>query len=439
MEYLDLNFADANAVSAASRKIADLPMSEVLKIRLSDVGICPNRVVPIVGLADCFRRSGKRVEFETTQDSAADLATSGYTCRDLKMKAGEPRPFGRVWRFDKNTDEQGIIVNAMVLALTKSARLAKGIKQGFEWCLNEVMDNVLNHSCPHGQASGYVMVQYLEDENRLKACVFDTGIGLFASFAGSRFSPVDSAEAIRLAVQRNVTNGNGQGNGLWGLHELVKLGRSGRLHIRTGNAEYLFEPSTGRENVRGCEPLSGYEGTTLVDFQIVCSDAASMEDVFGGPMYSADLWQERRELSDGAIDIRVTEVVPSFGSRQSAGEVRRLVENIIDADGKRVVVDFTGIETCSSSFVDELIGKLLERYGFAGFSERIGIRGLQGFTATLVEHSIGQRYAERSRREPLLIRDSGGDRVMGPTGAVGPEEVSPREPERETAKLGRAL
>ena len=57
---------------------------------------------------------------------------------------------------------------------------------------------------PEGGAHGYAMVQFVPADRRLKICVFDTGIGLKTSFAGSRYAPATSAEAIRMAVRKGV-------------------------------------------------------------------------------------------------------------------------------------------------------------------------------------------------------------------------------------------
>ena len=52
-----------------------------------------------------------------------------------------------------------------------------------------------------------------------------------------------------------------------------------------------------------------------------------------------------------------------------------------------------GLENCSSGFVDELLGKLVERYGFVAFSQRISFINVQGIVGLLINHSIAQRMA----------------------------------------------
>ena len=381
---VDLDMTDSASPRTFAAALADVALDEPVTVRLGGDEVCPSRIVPVFALADARLRRGGKVAFETLPHSAAERAVNGKG------------PFGTVLGFDDST-RQGEIVNDMVLELDRSANLAKGLKQGFEWCLNEVLDNVLNHSRPQGRAFGYVMTQFVREENRLKVCVFDTGVGLRASFEGSQYHPADDREAIALALRRNVTSGRGQGNGLWGLHGMVKLGRSGRLHIRSGAAEYLFDPVRGVDSVRDCEPYAGFPGTTTVDFEMVCDEAASLEQVFGDGRPQVDLWQEARETADGALRLAVGELAESLGTRDSAERLRHVAENAIDNDGRRIQLDFAGVESCSSAFADELIGKMVAKYGLVGFMERVALRNLGGLAAMLVNSTLAQRLANEGR------------------------------------------
>ena len=379
-----VDLADPASPRTFAAALADVPLDEPVTVRLAGDEVCPSRIVPIAGLADARLRRGGKVSFETLPHSAAERAVCGKG------------PFGSVLAFDDSA-RQGEIVNDMVLELDKSANLAKGLKQGFEWCLNEVLDNVLNHSRPQGLAFGYVMAQFVRGENRLKVCAFDTGVGLRASFEGSQYHPADDREAIALALRRNVTSGRGQGNGLWGLHGMVKLGRSGRLHVRSGSAEYLYDPVRGVDSTRACEPYAGFAGTTTVDFEMVCDEAASLEQVFGDGRPQTDLWQEAHETADGAVRLAVGELAESLGTRDSAERLRHVAENAIDNDGRRILLDFSGVESCSSAFADELVGKLVTRYGFVGFMDRVMLRHLGGLAAMLVNSTLAQRIANGGR------------------------------------------
>jgi hypothetical protein len=387
---LKLDIRDESAVRLFSELLVNL--REPLSVEIDEVDFCPNRIVPVVALADLSCRGGGKIGFQCPRGTAAEVATAGFSTSRMNPDPQIDRPFGRVWRFDSG-DELGWFVNSCEHELNRSVRLAKGVRLCFSWCLNEIMDNVLTHSARGGKAFGYVMVQYVAKENLLKACVFDAGIGLKKSFEGSKYSPETSTEAIRLAVMRNVTSGNGQGNGLFGLKRLVGQSPDGRLHIRSADAEYLYDPSRNLENARESWSIAGYDGTTTIDFQMKCDGELSFADVFPEAAGLTDFWAENRESSDGRVVVKISEVVNNCGSRSAGREMRTLVENLIEADGRRVVIDFCGMENCSSGFVDELLGKLLEKYGFVAFSQLVSFINVQGIVALLINHSIAQRMA----------------------------------------------
>ena len=386
-----INLEESSPVLKMSECLSAIPVSqEPLDVDLVNTGICPNRVVPIVAMLDVFRSSGRGRVSVSGSSEMADLALSGFNGGNMRPDESIRRPFGRVWRFD-NGDELNLIVNAVELELNKTVRLAKGVKLCFTWCLNEVMDNVLNHSAAVGNVPGYVMVQYVSDEKLLKVCVFDMGIGLKDSFAGSRYSPKTDEEAIKLAVQANVTSGKGQGNGLYGLKRLVGQSPTGKLHIKSGAGEYLYNPQKGIEGARRCSPLVGSVGSTMVDFQMVCDGELSFEKAFPGSQGQVDLWIENRENESGAVRVKVLDIVNGCGTRENGKEVRTVIENLVEADKRKVVIDFEGAETCSSAFVDEIVGKLLEKYGFSAFIQMISMANVHGVVALLLNHSVRQR------------------------------------------------
>ena len=168
-----------------------------------------------------------------------------------------------------------------------------------------------------------------------------------------------------------------------------------------------YNPQLNIENVRECTSLVGFKATTLVDFQIVCDGELSFEKVFPDSLGQVDIWAENRETESGAVCVKVLEIVSGCGTRDSGKKVRTVVENLIEADGRTVIIDFDHAETCSSAFVDELVGKLLERYGFAGFVQKISVVNMHGIAALLLNHSVKQR---------LVGEVHGPSLEMGPTG-----------------------
>lgn len=380
-------------------KLAAAGADEDVELILKAGECLPNELVPVIAIADDYRRRGGAIKLCCVPGTYADRACGPFS--DGKMqplsRSEIPMPFDRVWAYDC-ADGQYAIFDALIMQIAKSVVLGQRVKESVMWCLNEVMDNVLNHSGGGGAARGYVMAQFHAEEKRLCICVFDLGIGLKASLDGTRFAASSSLEAIKSAVRQGVTCGKGQGNGLWGLRELVGCSEGGSLTICSGGAACRFSSGEGDGAEISGETFSGYPGTTLIDFQIGCSKDIDFDGIFGEGFAPVDLEEENMETAEGAIRLKILELAKGTGTRKSAEEVRHLAENVIDNRKKRVVLDFEGVEGCSSSFIDELVGKLLVKYGFLGFTQAVVCVNVGGISARLVNHSISQRLAEYGKQ-----------------------------------------
>ena len=108
------------------------------------------------------------------------------------------------------------------------------------------------------------------------------------------------------------------------------------------------------------------------------------------------------EGEDNVVRLSVLEIVKGTVSRDFGREMRNVVENIIENEHKRVIIDFAGVEMCSSAFVDELIGKLLEKYQFVKFMNLINLVGISGLNALLIDHSIRQRLGVDHGEESMV-------------------------------------
>ena len=386
---------------------------EGILVRFGTVVCCPHHIVPIYALIDYYRSRG--IEIEVSAEERSKVAS-------IFREATLERPFGSVWRFD-NPEALLELFFATQKEILKMPNIGKGFKNAFGWCLSEVMDNVLQHSQEkeNQPAVGYMMVQYVPNERLLKCCVFDLGIGLYKSFQDTKYKPLTPTEAVALAVQPNVTSGKGQGNGLYGLKEIVKQSKHGRLEIKSAGAKYLFEDCVEHTDV--IAPIPGFSGSTSVDFQMYLDNEFSIDSVFPDRVPSADLWMEDHEVGDDAIRLKVLEIVRGTVARDFGREMRNAVENIIEGEHKRVIIDFSGVEMCSSAFVDEFVGKLVEMYQFVRFSQFVDFVNVSGLPALLIDHSIRQRLSEQQKT--VEINDSFGCTCLGPTGPSPDPITSP--------------
>lgn len=410
---MDQAFLITELNSSTSARLAEFllaNMGRAVRVAFSDVLCCPHLITPVFALVDAYRMRGMKIDIVAPVRSAVARAL---------LESGDDRPFGKIYRFG-TTDEYLAIFSRIQKEVLKLPNVGKGFRVAFEWCISEVMDNVIQHS---GANVGYFMVQYVPNERLLKTSVFDLGMGICATLRESRFSPANAEDAVRLAVEPNVTSGNGQGNGLFGLREIVKQSRNGRLQITSGGAKYVLTTGAQAKPFIGpADALPGFAGTTLVDFQVVLDDSLSIDRVFDDALPTTDLWLEDHELAEATVSVRVLEIVPGTVSREFGREIRQAVENLIDNEHKRVVVDFSGVDMCSSAFVDEFIGKLLVKYQFVNFSRMIGFRSLGGLSALLINHSIKQRLSEEEPTGPSVM-DSTGTHDMGQMGLAVPQSL----------------
>ena len=259
------------------------------------------------------------------------------------------------------------------------------------------MDNVIQHS---SVSCGYVMGQITNDKNHLSICVFDNGIGILNSFKGSQYTPEKSSDAITLALRKGVTRDCeiGQGNGLWGLSEILKE-NNGSLTIKTGGGQYSVSGNEApRINNIKADQFYGSNRylTTMIDFQLNNKKNICLDKIFNDRM-PVQLWLEDMENADGEHEILLSKEKWGTGTRSGAQKIRNKAENVLIQGKTRVVFDFKDVYVVSSSFSDELFGKLIEKYGFVGFQKAFRIANTSKTQENIINKSVLMRMAELSK------------------------------------------
>lgn len=348
----------------------------------------PNAAVPISAIIDTLRRDGVSVTTRTTaQGPMVDSFCSPLEATPVELHAAID-PLSRVWRFS----EDGVydLVTTIVKSICERVECAPGVIDSLNWSLNEIMDNVLQHSL---QPHGYVMAQVHTDTRRIAICVCDLGQGIFESFRGSAHHPSTAADAITLAIREGVTRDPniGQGNGLFGLVRIVKTS-GGRLSITSGPGSIFMLGDQARTFNR-LPFLSPNRHGTIVDFQIDGGTAANITEALGG-FSPTNLIFEAIESGDCAHNIIVRDHSHGTGTRKSAEMLRNFVVNTLTEFHGKVVLDFAGLGVVASSFADELVGKLMVRLGLFGFQQAIELRGMNATVQSIVNRSVAQRMAQ---------------------------------------------
>ena len=363
---------------------------KTLTLDFDDVeGFYPNAVVPISGIIQ-FLKNEKGIEFDVINERRI----SNLQLLDPQKFNGDSRYIlNRVWFFS-TSEEVAKIVDAYIEELQKSAQFYKGVLNAIEWSLNEVMDNVIQHS---KTGFGYVMGQLHSTSKNIAFTVFDSGQGIYNSMRDSEHHPRTTIDAITLAIQEEVTRDKsiGQGNGLFGLHSIVKQGK-GKLVITSGKGSYIF--NDGFVKTYDSLPcISLKTPGTIVDFQLNYANDMSLDRalVFRGKQYELiNIHYEELEDDYGRIVYKLVDHSEGTGTRDAAIRVKNEILNILSEEQKPITIDFTGIAVISSSFSDELLAKLFLSLGMFQFNNLIKIKGLDQSQQNILQRSVLQRIIE---------------------------------------------
>lgn len=385
--------------AAAVKYLNDKILSGIRKgyshfvIGIEETQTYPNICAPIAGVLDYYSDEGNMFEIAYQNPFGYIMHTKLEQPQIVRNVIGRDElhyPFDKVWMFS-SSEEINELVTSYILTLRQADIIKPGVISSLEWCLNETMDNVLQHS---DVDKGYAMAQLHKTSQQLSICVFDAGRGIYNSLKESRHKPSSPLDAITLALQEKVTRDEniGQGNGLWGLSQIIKEAH-GSIEISSGGAVYKNQNGYIHTIENGHFNLGKLHGTALIDFQLNYSNEINVAKALNG-YEPVDLWLEEFEAENGDVIIPIAEQANGTGTRKSAERLRTMVLNMTLADKKHVILDFSGVNLLSSSFADELVGKIISKYGFVFFINHFSIRNLSVFNASLLNRSVQQRMAQ---------------------------------------------
>jgi anti-sigma regulatory factor (Ser/Thr protein kinase) len=132
--------------------------------------------------------------------------------------------------------------------------------QAIEWSLNEIADNVLNHS--NSSIGGAIQVSARHDRSIVEFVVCDGGVGIPRTLRESHRHYTSDVEALDKAIREGVTRNQltNQGNGLFGSFRLAELSK-GEFVIYSGYASLTYSP---RRGVHSKQEKVPYAGTSVV-------------------------------------------------------------------------------------------------------------------------------------------------------------------------------
>ena len=276
---------------------------------------------------------------------------------------------------------------------------ARDFLPAVEWSVNETVDNILRHA--DASVPGVVCAQYFPAMKRLDVSICDMGCGLKASLQEAMELPSHSA-AIAKAIQRGVTRNPevGQGNGLAGTLEIANS-NGGQFHLWTGNAVFRVNDQQISE-----EQFSVSIPGTGLYLSLDTNRPVDLLDTWIGKPSCNYLESEAERLSE-SDGIRVLENCAYTGTRSSAEQLRRKVLSLLPDLDAPLVFDFTGVKSASSSFLDELLGKLARELGAETFRRRIRIVHASARLQAMANVVIGQRLVSSTLSVLSTYQDAG--------------------------------
>ncbi|WP_083370040.1 STAS-like domain-containing protein [Chromobacterium sphagni] len=293
----------------------------------------------------------------------------------------------------ENTQQQSDAVSNIVNVLLSSSN---GIERGdfvaFEWAINEITDNVLMHA---NSGRGLVQVsKFHHKQKKISFVVCDSGDGIPKTLRKGIPTIKSDMEALMQSIEEGVTRDKtkGQGNGLFGSYQICTAS-GGKFQIRSGNA---FLEADNRDKITKNTKVP-YNGTIIVS-EIDFSIPNLLENAlkFEGKTYTPWTRIEKRyeDEKEDKINFVMKNESTAFGNRLAGEFVRSKLQNPINMHNSYTcVIDLSGIDIISSSFADEVFGKIFLTLGMDAYQKIIKIINANEICEKIINKSLKQRNA----------------------------------------------
>ncbi|EIG60575.1 STAS-like domain-containing protein [Bradyrhizobium sp. WSM1253] len=290
-------------------------------------------------------------------------------------------------------DAQFDVVNRAMEILMETIKVQERKQlKALEWALNEITDNVLNHA--ESPIGGLVQIQSFPSKNRVSFYVADAGLGIPSTLRKAIAGISSDSDALDRAIREGVTRNKAtnQGNGLFGTFKCCEES-SGSFLILSNHAVLRYDSkglSVKTDNV----PFRG----SFISATINYSTEGLLEKafVFGGKIHEPanDFIDMHYSHVEDKILFEVSKEVEGFGSREFGRRARSKIDNILVDKNNSILFDFGGIPLISSSFADEVFGKLFAELGAMEFMRRCEFRSVDATVKRLIDRAISQRMKE---------------------------------------------
>lgn len=357
-------------------------------------------MIPLLASVDALRRDSLSISVIMPVDE--DLARLFHNANWAHFLEPEKYPVSdtvhdrhvAAHRF-RTPDEQHRLVSVFMDVVMRNMSLERDVIAGLEWSINEITDNVLNHAqCDDG---GIVQVSTFKEARKIAFGVADSGRGILASLREGHPHLQTDAQAIGEAVKGGVTRNPeaGQGNGLAGTLRIAAMS-GGTFEITSGVSQLIVRGDDSKIYERkASQRLPG----TLVYAELGLDKRFYLAEALGfsgTPHQPVDVIELLYQTEGGdATVLKLREESSGFGSRPAGRQLRTKCLNLLNAEPhKPLLLDWSGVPLISSSFADELVGKLFAILGPLGFSARVRNVGLEAVVRGLIDKAIMQRASQ---------------------------------------------
>lgn len=361
----------------------------------------PNGVLPIISSITEIRKEGFKVYVKLPNHSRVrrlfrNVNWAHFLAPNQFDKSESTHDRHLVTRNFQDENDQTSIVDDFMDVVLRSMEVPKDIISGLEWSINEITDNVLNHS--NSDNGGFVQASTYPKNGIIAFAVADSGRGILQSLKEGIPTLRTDIQAIGEAMKAGVTRNPkyGQGNGLAGSLRVATL-TGGSLEITSGNARVISTLDGTKRNNR--RDIQFYKGT-LVCGQINIKQDFSVSKALNFGMDEnyepGNIIDYHYEMEDeDCLILKMREETTGFGTRRSGNQINTKIKNLLAAKPNYpLVVDWEGVPVISSSFADEMMGKLFLKLGAISFSSLIRNVNMEPLIRNLLDKAIAQRLTQ---------------------------------------------
>ena len=180
---------------------------------------------------------------------------------------------------------------------------------------------------------------------------------------------------------------------MYGLYQIVKNNK-GTLTITSGRSSLMMK---GEGEIQKFDHIPYIDNThrcTTVDFQLDLNRKINMQEAFrtigGDPSFDFRI-DDMLSFEDEDVHYSILKNAQGMATRQSGLSLRNDIVNTFRRTHRRMILDFDGIKNVSSSFIDELIAKLIIEFGMMEFMKIFVIINMNEDIRYLCNRSIYMR------------------------------------------------